>query len=281
MRSNECRGLGPLSVLILSLALPAAAIESVYVIPAAAHSRGAHGTEWMTDLVLQNPGDSAITVDIALVRSGEPAEGAGAFEPLAVVAVAPGETLLLEDLLGDNLPDEATGALILSGTAPFTATSRTYVEQPDGTRGAAIHVARVFVDEGSPLAALPGVRVDGRYRTNVGVFAMADGDRPLEIEVSVGGAVVQRIVTPPGEVVHSQFPIAPSGGNATATVEVRITGGRGIATAYASVVDNGSGDATVIEPFALESAPKSNDARVTAAERIRWMLGQAELGGER
>ncbi|MCM2315671.1 MAG: hypothetical protein NDJ92_11045 [Thermoanaerobaculia bacterium] len=265
----------------MSLALPAAAIESVYVIPGAAHSRGAGGTEWMTDLVLQNPGEAAITVDIALVRSGVPAEGVRGFESLAAATVAPGETLLLEDLLGDTLADEATGALILSGTAPFTATSRTYLERPDGTRGAAIHVARVFVDESSPRAALPGARVDGRYRTNVGIFAMADGEGPLEIEVSVGDVVARRLVTPAGEVSHVQFPIAPFGGNATATVEVRITAGRGVATAYASVVDNGSGDASVIEPFALESTPGSNDARLTVEERIRTMLGQGDPGGER
>ncbi|MBI2215280.1 MAG: hypothetical protein HYU52_16645 [Acidobacteria bacterium] len=281
MNANGYRGFGPLSVLLLSLALPAAAIESVYVIPAAAHVRGLAGSEWMTDLVLHNPGSAAVTIDVALVRSGAAALVASGLETLGAAVVAPGQTVLLADLLGSALSADASGALILSGTGPFTATSRTYVERPDGTRGTAISVARVFIDESEPSALLSGVRVEGRYRTNIGIFALADGEDRLEIEVTIGGAVIQRLVVPAGTFAHAQLPVESTGGSGVATATVGIVAGQGFATAYASVIDNGSDDATLIEPVAFESEPAARRGNADVELRLRRALGHTDPGGDR
>ncbi len=102
------------------------------IIPAAAHSNNA----WQSDLDLYNLSDSPASVDIALLKPGQ-----ANLSPTAMnVAVLPGQTLRLPDILGSLLPaaNAALGIRFCSGAALVNSRFYNIGTPKSGTFGAIV-----------------------------------------------------------------------------------------------------------------------------------------------
>lgn len=246
--------------LLISAAASAAQFRDFYVIPVAAHAAGANGTSWRTDVSLFNIQPDPVTVTFAVVESGE-----GLLDnvfPVAVgtagassVTVPAGGSMILADVLKDHRGRaETSGALLIEGDKPFAVTSRTYNVTANGTVGQTVapatDIAAETSDDTSTLF-IPGLVSNGSFRTNLGLLMTAS--TPMTVTVLVDGADGGSLGTrtfnvAPGMSTQVQFPVtsfAPAPFNAAGAI-VRITGGAGSLVAYASLVDNRTGDASFI-----------------------------------
>ncbi len=159
------------AVLFLILTGPAGAqgIGPGGAVPAVANLPGLAGTFWQSDVVVQNPGETQISVRLLLfpeIRDGSPE-----FEPL----VSDSESIpalgqktfanVVQSVFGKI---NAKGALsvISEDGSPIVIGSRTYTFRSDGgTFGQEVFGVLV-----SDRAWAAGVKNDSLYRTNIGVY---------------------------------------------------------------------------------------------------------------
>ncbi|MHB1044836.1 MAG: hypothetical protein ACYC4P_02380 [Thermoanaerobaculia bacterium] len=145
------------------------------VIPAVARTGGEGGAFWKTDLLLRNPADEPVQVDLQFV----PASVAGPVDPVpsVFVVLGPREIRLFPDVLESLIHVEAgSGALFLTpeGTRVVSATTRTYTASEEGSYGMSLGAVDLFAASSArfPLAfsgAFPG----WGYRTNAGAVDVA------------------------------------------------------------------------------------------------------------
>ena len=237
--------------LALTAALPGAA-EDLYV-PAAAHSSGVAGTEWRTDLEVKARGNAAAAFRVELLA----AETDNSSPHGAVFDVAATECLRIEDLLEEVFAYTGNGALRITATAgEVLVTSRTYNDDPEGTYGQFIPAL--------PASSAAGPEVDVAliqlsrsadletgYRTNVGFLNATAADLSLEIDVlTAAGALLgtgtYELVPWEFRQVNDIFASFTTEDVDDGYVLVRTTTEGGLFFAYASVVDNRSGDAIFI-----------------------------------
>lgn len=224
----------------------AAPVSDTYVVPVAGHVAGANGAVWLTDLAIHNVTGSAISVELAGIAAG------GAVMDLAFPTVTVGAhgTAVLRDVVSSGI-----GALVVTGSDAFTLTARVHSAQS----GADIVPASAFLDAGSSGGFLTGLVSNSGARTNIGFLAVA-GASPLRIEIALldaGGSQLgaRSFDVAAGGIEHLQFSsreIAALSFDA-ATARVRVLEGDGVVSAYASVVDESSGDATFV-PAALDDS---------------------------
>lgn len=266
------RRLTILTLLLACLAVPAAYAQSVfsdtYVIPVAAHTPGAFGTTWMTDVVINNFHTTPLNVQFIVIESGE--NNSDNIFPLVSTAVngsvtvQPNSTVLLHDVLaGYNGRTSTTGALILGGDQTFAATSRTYANTATGvmTGGQTVPAVSQFFENATGrsdntfVAVLPGITNNGTARTNIG-FVAGSGSAAgatMAVEVTIRNAAGQSLGTklisiPAGNFTHTQFSVSSITNTPfdLGTAEIRIVQGLGTVVPYASVVDNATSAATYV-----------------------------------
>jgi hypothetical protein len=247
----------PLSMLV-ALAASAAQLRDFYVIPVAAHASGANGTSWRTDVSIQNIQAVPVTIEISVVESGEglldnvfPVSLNGA----SSVTVPAGGSLTLGDVLKNHRGRaETSGALLVGGDKVFALTSRTYNVTTNGTMGQTVSPSGdVGADGNSSVSTLyiPGLASNSSFRTNLGLLMSAA--TPLTVTVTINGADGRALGTRTfnvgaGITTQVQFAattVAAAPFDAAGAI-VRITSGSGTVVAYASEVDNVTGDASFI-----------------------------------
>lgn len=224
-----------------------AQISDFYVIPVVAHTTGANGTAWRSDLSIQNISSSPLNVDMSLIASGE-----GLLDniiSLPSITVPPGGSVMVADVLKNQ--SQTSGALLVGGDHPFALTSRTYNQTAAGTFGQTVPPAADVASGGSSTIYIPGLISNNSFRTNIGLVMSAT--TAMTVVVTLNGASGQTLGTrtftvPAGATNHVQFGTpsiaAPPFDVASATV--RIMSGNGTVVAYASIVDNVTGDASFI-----------------------------------
>jgi hypothetical protein len=227
-----------LGIIFSGAAISAAPVSDTYVIPVAGHVVAADGTAWVSDLTMHNVGESAIVVDLAGVASG----GQAMSLEVENVTIEPHGTIALRDIVRPG----GLGALILAGSGPFSLSSRV----THGEIGTDVMPASEFLQSGQ--AFLSGLSSTAARRTNLGLFAVA-GATVMTVEITLIDETGRRIGTrtfeiPAGQLTHLQFNTSAIVNETfdSATATVRVTGGEGLVSAYASVVDNRSGDASFI-----------------------------------
>ena len=239
---------------LLCAALPGAArSETVLVVPAAAHSSGAAGTLWTTELALFNPSPSAsVRVSIRLLpRAGEPG-----VEGFVDVPARRGTTL--PDVVG-SLGASGGGALRLSAEAPFVASSRTFNSGSPacGTFGLAVPAV--------PLsAAVTRGLLHGLSGARVNAGLVNDGDTAasatLRLLDAASGTVLgssERIVEGRSslqvdDVLRSLAPAAP----AAAQLALEVSASSPL-LAWATPIDGVSGDGAFLLAVPDEGAAAS------------------------
>jgi len=222
-----------------------------YWIPVASHVAGAKGSQWRTDLAVQNPGAAAADLSLRLVSGGTSYTD-------EVALPASGEQVL-DDLAG-QLAFTGSGAVEVLSSRPIRVSSRTYnviaaasTCYPGGTFGQNYDLAR----PGGGLRAgesawLTQLVETPSYRTNI--LVTNTGRRPATATVALydgAGALLTSFQTtvPPGEMRLDSQPFlrrAGKGNLQRAYARVWVDAGYGV-LASASVIDNLTNDPTTID----------------------------------
>lgn len=239
----------PLEVLPEASASLRSAASPERTVPAVAHSPGAHESLWRTDLAVVNLTGADVGLEVRFVPEG------GGEARTCVERIAPGTRPfpdVLVSLLGLDAAAPWSGALCLRPDGPLVVSSRTFNAAPGGTYGA--HLAGLdasrAVSAGRP-GTLPQLSRGDSVRTNVGLTN--PGTEEVVVAVRLHGADGSQLGTgwvarvPPGALVQRDVFAecgAPDARVAWARVEVLTEGGQ--AFAYASVIDNDSGDPTIV-----------------------------------
>lgn len=238
-----------------------------YVIPIAGHTAGQNGTNWMSDVAVQNFQSTPLVVQFVVIESGFQSDNVF---PLATaddsgsVTVPANGNVMVKDILGDHRGmSSVTGALLVGSDRPFAITSRTYSMSPSGdTVGQTVPPAANFLDNTlSPInlptavAYVPGLVQNSEFRTNLG-FVAANGSgsgATMNLAITVKGPTGATLGTrnysiAPGAVMQIQFSAREiAGANFdVGGAEFRITTGSGSVVPYASVIDNRTADAVFV-----------------------------------
>jgi hypothetical protein len=220
------------------------------VVPAASHAPGDKGSLWRTDLAVVNHG--AVRAEVALTFV--PGEGApvARTEPFEAGATREWGDVLAS-LFDVAAGASSSGAIRISADRALCVASRTFNQGETGTFGGFLPA----VTTGAALApgrvgVLPQLARNALFRTNVGVANLGTATVAATIRLfSESGSAAGSplfVTVPPGGLHQVVDPFGAAGAGdrdiAYATVEVTTPGG--LAWAYASVIDNRTGDPTII-----------------------------------
>ena len=220
---------------------------------AAAHATGINQTNWRSDIELHNPERSSAKLEIALLERQKDNSN-----PLKVqVTVPPDAAVRLEDVLASRFSYSGTAALRISPTSgTFIATSRTYNALESGTYGQYVPVVpfKDAVPSGKSARLIQlshNPTLAAGYRTNIGLVNPAPINIQIEIKffdsdgVSLGKTNVDLL---PYEFrqIDKAFEIVTHDVVDDGYVVIRSITPDTVFFTYASVVDNLTGDPTLI-----------------------------------
>lgn len=222
----------------------------VKTVPAAAHSAGAFGSVWRTDVAVVNAFGTESCLDAMFVPAG------GGEARTWTGRMPPGARLLsdvLVSLFGIDSAAKASGAIRFLSDRPLVISSRTWNATEKGTYGA--HLAGVpagrAVTPERP-GVLPQLKRGAAVRTNVGLTNLG----PVAVTAAIRlfaangtGLGSEKLVdVPPGALVQLDDVFSSCGAGdasiAWARIEARTAGGQ--VFAYASVIDNATSDPTIV-----------------------------------
>lgn len=251
------------------------------IVPAAAHTEGAEGSLWVTDLIAHHGGDADPTflqVDV-IPTDDVPPGSPSSF----TVPIRPGNTLAIDDIIGEKFSSHEVAALVVkgwNGGANYTdlkVSSRTWTGAPgsDGTYGQSISgLPRHY---GSESIVIPGLAESANVRSNIGMVNPSTNLREtLSIEIfnSAGQTqgVVERTLEP---MSHTQIngvlrSLDLEGEGYTAIVNLQSSENlyirptdpwEPIFSAYGSVVDNSTNDPTFVSgtPLVIQDDSDAGD----------------------
>jgi len=225
------------------------------LIAAAAHVPGVAGTNWRTDLELHNPSGEAASARVELLRSGQ-SNPSPANADLSVPARS---SVRVTDAVEALFGVEASGALrVLSPSGELLVASRTYTLAAPGTYGQAIPAATAdravaFGAEARLTQLAAAADLSSGFRTNL--VLLNPDSTPVEVTVDLHDADGELLGTLEvsllaGEQCQLNDVFARVTDRAVevgyAVVRTSTPGGRVLA--FASVVDNLTGDAVWVQP---------------------------------
>jgi PKD repeat protein len=238
-----------------------------WVVPAAAHSPGAQGTNWVSDVAVHNPSSQAIAVNLYFMGRGRDNSGITG-ERIEL----PGEaTVGLHDIVLDLFGSSNTsGAILVGAESTVRVASRTYNDDASGTYGQFIPglPARDSVGSGRQVFLIQLTR-SSVFRTNVGWVNLGSSELDLSI----------RLVGADGVAIGDhQASVPPYGyGQANDILPINIDDAMAVIStsspdasffAYASVVDNHTGD-----PILILEAESAETLYVPAAAHLAGFAG--------
>ena len=229
------------------------ASTDLYVL-AAAHSEGSNSTVWRSDVELQNYGNHSVTVTMALLgRNHDNSSPQSTSVTLGIRS-----SIRLADVLAERFGvSNGAAALRLTPSAPtLAATSRTYNAGAAGTYGQfvpAVPVGEAIADGqvGRLLQLSHDPSLAQGFRTNLGLlsatsvplpvraaFYLADGRLLGTVDVMLAPYEFRQLDKAFEQVTDEPVP------DGYILVSTTLAGGRFFA--YASVVDNLTGDPTLV-----------------------------------
>ncbi len=227
-------------------------------IPVAGRVPGANGTFFTTDLRLLNRRSRDVTAMVIFTPDG--ADGRTDFAAVQV-SVPADAVVALPDIAGTTFGTAGLGQLEIDGDV--VAVSRTYTRRGDGgTLGESIAPSA-----GARAGTLIRLSDTSEVRTNIGFAETAGngGSVYLRLFDAVSGAHVADEMLPIQPYGHLQIPVT-----AAASMTARFESTTDVA-GYASIIDNVSGDATIV--VASSGQPESGLApaiSATGALGTRW-----------
>jgi hypothetical protein len=216
---------------------------------AVAQQPGAAGTSWVSDAVLFNPNDDMAYVELRYHREGRDNSGAEG----TAFRLGPRSSVLLDDLVETTFESGgSSGAVVVISSAALEITSRTYNDDDTGTFGQFIPAVpeERWISGVDPAVLLQLTGTD-RYRSNIGFANL--GPEHLEVTVELFAADAGAIETLTATLPPYSYDQLNGVFAGKAVVEdgyavVRAASEEARYLAYASVVDNATGDPIFIAP---------------------------------
>ncbi len=218
-------------------------------IAAAASASGLNDTRWRTDLVLHNSGQDAATVDLFFLATGTDNSSAA---PVRMSVPAEASLRLPDAVRATFGRDDVTGAVLVGADRDLMVSSRTFNDTASGTFGQSIPGVEVgHAQTGTTPCrvvqlAHSSTRTSG-FRTNIGAVNLTGTATQVTVELFAGDGTrlgqIRLDLPPWGHVQASDVFASVSAGtldDAFAVLHADNSGARYLA--YASVVDNRSGD---------------------------------------
>jgi len=249
--------------------------EAIFVVPAVARIDGVGDTSWFSDLTVANPGTMPVEVELTYL----PRDRDNTQATTRDFVIEAGQSLTLTDVVQGTFETTGSGALLVRGRRPVVVVSRTFNDTPDGTFGQFIAGLdhRAAVQEGQ-TGHLLMLDESALFRSNLGLVNLS----PYEVSAEVS------FIDPSGSDLGSlAFTLPPRGviqrnrvlrelTNLEVTgfrAEVRVLTPEGRVVAYASVVDNSSGDPTFVDTrlntHAIDIVIPAA-ARLAGANQTQW-----------
>ncbi len=223
------------------------------LVPAAAHSGGAAGSVWRTELAVFNPGSASVELGLRFLPSDQDNAGAVC---VAGPTVAAGASVLLEDvvLATFGLQSAVGGIALYAGDAPLVVSSRTYNQAPSGTFGQAIP-GRTVSEALAPgsVGHLVELHENAAFRTNLGFLntsASSSAVVTVDYYDQEGTHLGQRQISLDPLEQHQEnraFTAVTTQAVTNGRARLQVTGAPVLA--YASVVDNQTSDPSYLEPW--------------------------------
>ncbi len=249
-------------------ALPDLETSSTLIVPVAASSPGAQGTRWKTDLTLAADASGDVD-DVRLHLVTSATDGS---EPLEVaLGLAQSSGVQLRDVVRTAMEqDPAVGALVITSSAPIAAVSRTFNDDPSGTYGQMVPALPLSAARtGTTPTTLIQLARTSRFRTNFGFANLTD--QPLTLQAAASRADGSSLGTWPVSLgpygfLQQNDPLSWLTGDPVEDAFVVVSAADADARyiAYASVVDNVSGDAVFVLPPSDFAAAQVVPAAVSA-----------------
>jgi hypothetical protein len=223
-----------------------------YLVPGVAHAGGVAGSVWRSDLVVvnatQNPASLALTLtdhDTGAITTVDRSVPAGATEEWVDVLVS---------VLGLAETAQAKGILEISSTQQLAVSCRTYNQETAQRTYGQMLPALTEADAlaGGEEGIVPHLKEGSAYRTNLGVVNLGDVEATVVIRVfdSSGQEVgSQRSITLGSGRWRQQSAILDwvgAGERDIAYARLEVSPAAALVWAYASLVDNETGDPTTI-----------------------------------
>lgn len=243
-----------LVAVVLALASAASAQETTRYFAAAASAPGVLGTFFVTDARVYNPDQSAtITVQLAFLLPN--VDNTGVAE--VPITIGPRQAAALDDLVSSVFQTSGSGGVRMRSNRPFLATSRTY-NTGDGTSGTfgqyipGLEPADAL-EQGILLQVSNDPALTGT-RSNVGLLNINTSSVTVELNVYDAGTrnllgTTSRTLPPLAYFQTNVFNAIGLGSTVVDNATVELTASAPV-LAYASVLDNTSGDPVYVLPFA-------------------------------
>ncbi len=264
-------------------------INETLTIPAAAHVRGAAGTNWRTDLAIANPDRPPIFTTIELLRRGQ----ANLQPETETVVIQTGRTLRFDDVLESLFATDGAAALRLSGGG-IPASSRTYnlleAGNPQGLPAGATFgqflapvpwTQGVVIGEQALLPHLahdPGLQTGSRTNLVLVNNATRSSDFSIELFRADGGSLGSFTTTLEGweyQQIDRVFERVTQEAVESGYAIVTTSSPWGFFHAQASVVDNRTGDPITVDAV-VTRRPKPAGV-VTTFNSVLDVLGPSGL----
>ena len=215
------------------------------VVPASARAPGLFGASWRTDLVVRNPGASALPVTIRFLPNQRTAPAV----PEAIVTVGPHAIAVVPDVLMSLFSLESgSGALhLLPGAGgALEATSRTYTVVANGSYGMALDAGDAIAGSRLGFAqSFPAALLGSGFRTNLIATGLSGEASRVELLSSDGGGATSgplAVEVPAGAQVQIDDVAALAGTARAREGSFLVTSRSGPALAGLTVIDNATND---------------------------------------
>jgi len=265
--------------------IKATVTDPAIYIAATAHVSGALNTNWRTDVELHNPGTTQARVEVAMLVRGQ----ANPTPQTRTFTVAAGTSMRLEDILFSSFSFDGAAALrltVLEGD--IIATSRTYNLTDSGTYGqfaGSVPGSHAFVTgERAVLMQLTrSVPVTTGFRTNVGMVNLSGVTIVLDLSFySANGTSLgtESYTLRPYEFIQEDkiFRNVTSGSVEDGYIILTSSTADARYLAYATTVDNRTGDSIYIPAASILAAEPTAAAFIPAAEAFFAVMGEFGQG---
>ncbi|MFA6956361.1 MAG: hypothetical protein WC538_10855 [Thermoanaerobaculia bacterium] len=263
------------AAILLAVAAPASAqVYDTFVVPAVGNTPGGGGTVWASEVTVFNPQPYTLFVSMTFLPSGLQ-QGSE-----VLVQIPSNQFFATSNVLNDVYHRTGTGSLLLA-TFPednkhvpnptildlsFVVRSNTFNNASGGTFGQAIPgvISGLMDFEYEKLSAIStgirnfGVAGQSGFRTNVGALNLGRYTVRMLVNVydELGRTVAKDIPfdIPPQGHVQDSLPVTIDRGTIEYFIDdpgVNDPDGYAVVFAYASVIDNKSGDPVYVEPILL------------------------------
>lgn len=242
--------------------------------PAVAHTPGAEGTFFVSDLAIANPGPER---ELTLIFTPSGADGTSEFSAVRL-ALRANETVVLNDVVRSVFDSSGSGTIEIRGAGTdVRMSSRTVNRTADGTFGLTIPSVKETAGFGGRLI-VSQIRRNLRFRTNLGLAELSGKGSEATIRVrDREGALVGSLSVQLEPFTQRQVPLASFVAVTeleSAWAEVVPSGQDDLVAAYGSVVDNRTGDSVFVPAETVRSEPAElaipAAARVPGARGTRW-----------